>query len=133
MIPGPICLSAESRPRTTPGRNGMAAVLSTDMVFCRACGKQIHNTAIACPGCGATAAPVSAPTSATDKRILPAALLCVFLGMLGVHRFYVGKIGTGILQLLTFGGLGIWALVDMIFIVTSNFRDGDGEKITQWT
>ncbi|MCH8981163.1 TM2 domain-containing protein [candidate division KSB1 bacterium] len=40
-----------------------------------------------------------------------------------LHRFYVGKIGTGILQLITLGGLGIWALVDFIMIVTGNFKD----------
>jgi TM2 domain-containing membrane protein YozV len=69
----------------------------------------------------------------TDKRILPAFLLCFFLGVFGAHRFYVGKIGTGFLQLLTVGGLGIWWLVDLIMIVSSAFRDVDGNKITQWT
>ena len=53
----------------------------------------------------------------------------VFLGGLGVHRFYVGKIGTGILQLLTLGGLGIWTMVDFIMVVTGNFTDGDGNPI----
>ena len=53
-------------------------------------------------------------------------LLCFFLGGLGVHRFYAGKIGTGLLQLLTFGGLGIWTLVDFIMIATQNFKDKDG-------
>jgi TM2 domain-containing membrane protein YozV len=53
-------------------------------------------------------------------------LLCFFLGALGIHRFYVGKIGTGILQLITLGGLGIWALVDFIMIVTGNFKDKQG-------
>jgi hypothetical protein len=40
---------------------------------------------------------------------------------------------TGVLQLLTLGGLGIWALIDMILIVTGSFTDGEGEKITEWT
>jgi TM2 domain-containing membrane protein YozV len=75
--------------------------------------------------------PVAEPTS--DRRILPAALLCFFLGVFGAHRFYAGKIGTGILELLTFGGLGIWWLVDMILILTGSFRDGEGQKITEWT
>jgi len=74
-----------------------------------------------------------APVSATDKRILPTFLLCFFLGALGAHRFYVGKIGTGILQLLTCGGLGIWAIVDMIIIITGSFTDKEGNRITQWT
>jgi TM2 domain-containing membrane protein YozV len=65
----------------------------------------------------------------SDKGFVPAILLCFFLGALGVHRFYVGKIGTGILMLLTFGGLGIWTLIDFIIIVTSNFRDKQGRLI----
>ena len=69
----------------------------------------------------------------TDKRILPAFLLCFFLGIFGVHRFYVGKIGTGILQIFTLGGLGIWALVDFIMIIVGAFTDKNGVKITQWT
>jgi len=69
----------------------------------------------------------------SNKRILPAAILCFFLGFLGIHRFYVGKIGTGILQLLTAGGLGIWALIDFVMIVIGAFTDKEGNKITAWT
>lgn len=69
----------------------------------------------------------------SEKRILPAFLLCLFLGTFGVHRFYVGKIGTGILQLLTLGGLGVWALIDFIMIIIGAFTDKQGNKITQWT
>ena len=60
---------------------------------------------------------------------MTAILLCFFLGALGVHRFYVGKVGTGILQLLTFGGLGIWALIDFVMIVCGSFKDGQGLAI----
>tara|TARA_B100000809_G_C15102326_1_gene517393 strand:+ start:1138 stop:1359 length:222 start_codon:yes stop_codon:yes gene_type:complete len=69
----------------------------------------------------------------TTKNILPAFLLCFFFGIFGVHRFYVGKIGTGILQILTLGGLGIWTLIDFIMIVVGSFKDSDGNKITEWT
>lgn len=68
-----------------------------------------------------------------EKRILPALLLCFFLGVLGVLRFSVGKIGTGILQLVTLGGLGIWVLIDFIMIIGGAFTRKEGNKITQWT
>ena len=68
----------------------------------------------------------------TEKKILPAFLLCFFLGCFGVHRFYVGKVGTGILQLVTLGGLGIWALIDFIMIIMGKFTDKEGNLITEW-
>jgi TM2 domain-containing membrane protein YozV len=76
----------------------------------------------------------SQSTTTSDKRILPVLLFAFFLGYLGVHRFYVGKIGTGIAIILTFGGFcGIWPLIDMILIGTGNFTDASGRRITQWT
>ncbi len=63
---------------------------------------------------------------ASPKNLLVATLLCFFLGALGVHRFYVGKVGTGVLQLLTAGGLGIWVLVDFIMLLCQAFKDSDG-------
>lgn len=45
---------------------------------------------------------------------------------MGVHRFYVGKVGTGLLQLVTFGAFGIWTLVDFVMIVSGNFKDKTG-------
>jgi TM2 domain-containing membrane protein YozV len=99
------------------------------MVHCRGCGKEIHETARVCPQCGA---PQQAP-SATDKRILPALLLCFFLGWFGAHRFYVGKVGTGILMLFTAGVLGVLWLIDFIMIIVGAFTDKAGNKITEWT
>ena len=65
----------------------------------------------------------------TQKSWLVTLLLCLFVGTIGVHRFYVGKIGTGILQLLTFGGFGIWTLVDFILIACKKFTDANGDLI----
>jgi TM2 domain-containing membrane protein YozV len=109
----------------------MTSTVQQQMFFCRACGSQMHVSALACPRCGATQQ--GQQSSLSQKRILPAALLCFFLGCFGVHRFYVGKVGTGVLQLLTFGGLGIWALVDFIMIVIGSFRDSDGNVVNLWT
>jgi TM2 domain-containing membrane protein YozV len=67
--------------------------------------------------------------AASEKDFVPAILLCFFVGMLGAHRFYVGKVGTGILQILTFGGLGFWVMVDFIMIATGNFKDKQGLPI----
>jgi len=69
----------------------------------------------------------------TDKRILPAFLLCFLLGCFGAHRFYLGRTKSGILQLLTLGGLGIWALIDLVRIVVGGMHDKNGQKVTQWT
>jgi len=68
----------------------------------------------------------------SDKSRLAAALLAWFVGVLGIHRFYVGKVGTGILQLLTIGGLGIWALIDFIVILIGSFRDSHGRALQNW-
>jgi TM2 domain-containing membrane protein YozV len=65
----------------------------------------------------------------SEKGFVPALLLCFFLGAFGIHRFYVGKIGTGVLMLLTMGGLGIWALIDFIMIAVGSFRDKEGNLI----
>lgn len=66
----------------------------------------------------------------SDKNWLVTLLLCLFVGAIGVHRFYAGKIGTGILQLITLGGCGIWTIIDLIMIITGNFTDKDGNPIT---
>ena len=65
----------------------------------------------------------------SDKKMVVAALLCFFLGYFGIHRFYVGKVGTGILMIVTLGGLGIWVLVDLIMIITGSFKDKENRKL----
>ena len=65
----------------------------------------------------------------SDKDFVITLLICVFLGGLGVHRFFVDKIGTGVLMLVTLGGLGLWWIIDIILIVTGSFEDSEGRVI----
>jgi hypothetical protein len=99
-------------------------------MHCTKCGKEIPDGAKFCPGCGGDAAPQPAPAAADDsKDWLTALLLSIFLGQLGVDRFYLGHIGLGILKLLTAGGCGIWWLVDVILIATNGLKDGKGRPL----
>jgi hypothetical protein len=63
------------------------------------------------------------------KSFVTTWILSLLLGSLGADRFYLGKIGTGIAKLLTLGGLGIWAIVDLIITLTGNARDKDGRPL----
>jgi TM2 domain-containing membrane protein YozV len=68
----------------------------------------------------------------SPKSRLATTLLAWFLGEFGAHRFYLGKIGTAILMLVTLGGLGIWALIDFIFAVAGLMKDKEGRVIKNW-
>ena len=97
---------------------------------CPHCFKEVSPEAVACPHCGH---PINNPAAnASPKSRLAAALLCFFLGGLGIHRFYVGKVGTGILMLLTLGGLGIWSLIDFVIICCGGFKDAKGLPVLVW-
>ena len=65
----------------------------------------------------------------SEKKKIVALLLCLFLGVLGIHRFYVGKTGTGILYLLTGGLAGLGAIVDFFLIIFGSFKDKEGKKL----
>lgn len=75
---------------------------------------------------------------ASNKSRTAALLFALFLGSAGAHRFYVGKIGTGVTQLiltLTLVGAivsGIWALIDTIMILAGGFKDKDGLTVEKW-
>ena len=68
----------------------------------------------------------------SSKSRLVALLFCIFLGIFGVHRFYLGKIGTGILMICTLGGFGIWVVIDFILIALGSFRDKEGKRVLKW-
>lgn len=125
---------------------------TSNLVRCPDCNGEVSIHAAACPHCGRL---TSAVGGGTPKRILPAFLLCLFFGGLGVHRFYCGKPVSGFLMLV-FGIaglietlnehqdnkavgvlllliLGIWLLVDIIRIIVGAMTDGKKRKITKWT
>ena len=62
----------------------------------------------------------------TQKDWLTTLILCIFLGVFGVHRFYTGHIAIGVIQLLTLGGCGIWWIIDLIMIATGSYTDSNG-------
>jgi TM2 domain-containing membrane protein YozV len=98
-------------------------------MFCPKCGSQNDDGSNFCKTCGINLLIQPNNTGVqtiSEKNWLVALLLCIFIGGLGIHRFYVGKTGTGILMILTFGGLGIWVLVDIIMIATNAFTDVNG-------
>ncbi len=111
-------------------------------MYCQKCGKELPEQASFCPSCGHPAGAQPRPASmgpgySAQKPVSPfsrlaALLLCLFVGMLGVHRFYVGKIGTGVAMIFTLGGLGIWVLIDFIMIVVGAFTDSNGRYVLDW-
>lgn len=76
---------------------------------------------------------LKAPERISRRKILPALLLCFFFGIFGTHRFYVGKVGSGILQMLTLGGLLLWVFVDLVVIISGRFTDAEGARLKDWT
>ena len=68
----------------------------------------------------------------SPKSRLAATLLCAFFGEFGFHRFYVGKIGTGLIWLCTAGVFGIGWVVDLILIICGEFKDKHGAKLIGW-
>ena len=70
---------------------------------------------------------VSPAVAAGSKSQLVALLLCWFLGIIGIHRFYLGYTWQGIVQILTLGGLGIWTLIDFVRIILGTLKPKDGE------
>jgi TM2 domain-containing membrane protein YozV len=123
---------------------GTSSTQNTTYVYiCPRCGMHVTGVANFCPKCSLPLNAYSAYYSQPyyQKQINPNAstcsrtavlLFCIFLGNLGIHRFYVGKVGTGILWLFTLGCLGIGTLVDFIMILTGDFTDQYGKRVTNW-
>ena len=100
--------------------------------YCTECGVLINIKAEICPKCGVRQLTLSSNSMSEDQnKWVICLLLCWFVGVFGIHRFYTGHTGIGIAQLLTLGGCGIWALIDFILIVTGNFKDSKGNLIKQ--
>ena len=68
-------------------------------------------------------------SAAGNKSKTTAILLCLFLGGIGVHRFYLGYTLFGVIQFFTLGGLGIWALIDLVRIITGSQKDSEGKDL----
>lgn len=101
----------------------------SDMIHCSGCGKEIHSTAMACPSCGAQ---LKQNVLKTNKSKVVAGVLALFFGGLGIHKFYLGQIGLGILYVCcTFFGflllfiptiiIGVIAFVEaIVYFCTSD-------------
>lgn len=97
-------------------------------MFCPKCGKEVADDAVVCIHCGRQVGG-GAQDIGDRKDWLTTLLLCLFVGGLGIHRFYTGHTGIGVVQLLTLGGCGIWTLIDLIMIVTNSFKDASGQAL----
>ena len=106
--------------------------------FCQNCATETNPAAEICVGCGvrlARAIGAIADRDVSTKSRLAVTLFAAagwFIIISGIHRFYLGKTGTGILMLLTFGGLGVWTLIDFIMVVAGSMKDKDGKLISRW-
>lgn len=96
--------------------------------FCQNCGAETNAVQEVCLKCGVRLG-TGGVSYVGEKDWLTTLLLCIFVGTLGVHRFYTGHIGTGIVQLFTLGGCGIWTLIDLIMIATGEFKDAEGRPL----
>lgn len=101
--------------------------------FCHECGAVINIKAEICPKCGVRQPPLPNENKPIipqkENKWLATLLFCWFLGVFGIHRFYTGHVGIGVIQLLTFGGCGIWYIVDLVLLITGSYKDSEGNVL----
>ncbi|MCC7150345.1 MAG: TM2 domain-containing protein [Saprospiraceae bacterium] len=96
--------------------------------YCNNCKAEVKPNAEFCLNCGVS---LKRGGIGEGKDWMTTLLLAIFLGGLGVHRFYTGHTSIGVIQLLTLGGCGVWALIDIIQIVTGSFKDAEGNSLVK--
>jgi len=126
IIPSPAVKKVVVKP-TTPPSPPLPPTKGMDEKFCESCGMAIKKEAEICPKCGVR----QKPSYQNGKNWLVTFLLCWFLGIFGIHRFYTGHTTIGIAQILTLGGCGIWALVDFILIIAGSYTDAQGNPLVK--
>lgn len=102
-------------------------------MFCSKCGKEVNDEAVICIHCGCAINNDVAKNNTSDAHEwIVTMLLCWFLGGFGAHRFYTGHIASGIVQLITLGGCGIWALIDWICLCANEFKDINNKPLKNY-
>ena len=136
---GPVEGTEESAP-DNPTQESPGPAATPRPVFCVVCGAAMNRGDLFCHACGwdgrvspAPAAPRLIDPNPSELNRLAALLLCLTLGFFGIHRFYVGKTGTGLVWLFTLGFLGVGQIVDLILIATGEFRDSEGRRVLRWS
>lgn len=109
-------------------RDAVGTCVSCGKGICEECRVEIvgKNHCKRCAAERATRAGSQLEGEEGEKNWLVALLLSIFVGVIGVDRFYLGYVGLGILKLITIGGLGVWALIDVILIAMNQLTDADG-------
>jgi TM2 domain-containing membrane protein YozV len=132
---------SSSGPQDSPQEQGAGSPASggtadSRIIYCVRCGAVMGGDDQFCHACGWNAQfPLPAARvepNPSERSRLAALLLCLLLGFVGAHRFYVGKVGSGLLWLFTIGLLGIGVIFDLILIATGEFRDARGRRLVYW-